>query len=361
MARPNKPWFRKDIGWWMVTLNGQKIRLAQGRENKADAERAFHELMAVRPQRPDSHSARVCDLAEAFLGFARQNEYSDDTYRNYSFYLMSFCESQGDHLARDVIPYHVTEWATSLKKPHGKRKPKRWNDTTQYNAKRTVFRLFSWATEEGLLANNPIKKLRRDKPKSKRRCLTEAEYTSLLRGARRPFRIFLWSLMETGARPSELRRLKWTDVKGDRFEIKAHKTAKKTGKNRVIYLTKRMQRRVSQLRERSRSPYVFVNSRGEPWTGNAIRLQVDRIKERKGLAGDVCAYMIRHTFATWALVRGVDSATLAEMLGHTSTDMIMNVYLHFSDQKQHMVSAAKQATRRPVRPKPAASCGCSGG
>jgi len=60
--------------WWMVTLNGQKIRLARGRENKSDAERAFHELMAVRPQRPDAHDARVCDLAEAFLEFARRKK-----------------------------------------------------------------------------------------------------------------------------------------------------------------------------------------------------------------------------------------------------------------------------------------------
>ncbi len=34
MARPNKIWFRKDVGWWMVNLGGEKVRLAEGRENK---------------------------------------------------------------------------------------------------------------------------------------------------------------------------------------------------------------------------------------------------------------------------------------------------------------------------------------
>ena len=38
MSRPNKIWFRKDIGWWMVTLAGRKVRLAQGREQKKLAE-----------------------------------------------------------------------------------------------------------------------------------------------------------------------------------------------------------------------------------------------------------------------------------------------------------------------------------
>ena len=323
MGRRNKPWFRKDIGWWVTNIGPKQVRLAKGKSKgdraaEQEAKRAFHELMALRPKRPEAHDARVCDLAEAFLDFAHRQRYADDTYRNYSFYLMSFCDFHGFRPAREIIPHDVTNWITSPKKPHGKRKPKPWNDTTEYNAKRTVFRLFSWANEEGLLAGNPLKGMRREKPKQKRRCLTETEFGTLLGGARRPFRVFLWSLMETGARPCELRRLKWSDVKGDRLVIGYHKTAKKTGKERVIYLTERMKRRVEQLRERSSSPYVFVNSRGTPWTGNAIRLQVDRIKKRKSLAGDVCAYMIRHTFATWALIRGVDPATLAEILGHSS-------------------------------------------
>jgi integrase len=138
-------------------------------------------------------------LGEAFLEFARRKDYAPDTYRNYRFYIMGFCEFRGFRLAAEIIPHDVTEWIAA----------KNWNDTTEYNAKRTVFRLFSWAKDEGLLAVNPLKGMRREKPEANRRCLLEHEYCSLLRGARRPFRAFLWSLMETGARPSELRRLKW--------------------------------------------------------------------------------------------------------------------------------------------------------
>ncbi|MGA2033339.1 MAG: site-specific integrase [Thermoguttaceae bacterium] len=352
MARPNSIWFRKDIGWWMVTLNGQKIRLAKGKENKSDAERAFHELMAVRPQRPDTLDSRVCDLAEAFLEFAKNKKFSPDTYRNYRFYLMGFCGCAGYRLAREVIPNHVTNWLTA---PKENGDPKEWNDTTQYNAKRTVFRLFSWAKEEGLLAKNPLAGMTREKPEPKRRCLTEGEYCSLLRGARRPFRVLLWSLMETGARPSELRRLKWDEVNGTKCTIRKHKTAKKVRKPRVIYLTERMQKRLNQLRKRSTSSYVFVNSRNEPWTANAVRLQVDRIKKRCGVADDVCVYLVRHTYATWALVRGVDPASLAEILGHADTNMIMEVYLHLADQKVYMSDVAERAARRPGRPKPPAN------
>jgi hypothetical protein len=47
MARPNRIWFRKDIGWWMVTLGGKKIRLVEGKNQRKLAEQKFRELMAV--------------------------------------------------------------------------------------------------------------------------------------------------------------------------------------------------------------------------------------------------------------------------------------------------------------------------
>ena len=50
MPRPNKVWFRKEVGWWMVTLAGEKVRLAQGKANKKQAEQKLHELLAVRRQ-----------------------------------------------------------------------------------------------------------------------------------------------------------------------------------------------------------------------------------------------------------------------------------------------------------------------
>lgn len=342
MGRRYKPWYRPDCGWWVTNIGRKQFRLAKGKDNQAEAERVFHELMALRPRRPDAWNARVCDLVDAFLRFTALAKYADDTRRNYEFYLQKFSEFRGHVLGAEAIPQHVTDWIQSNE----------WNETTAYNAKRTVFRVFSWAVEQGLLTKNPLAKMKRENPEITRRCLTRSEYCKLLGGARRPFRVFLWSLMETGARPSELRRLTWNQVRADRFRIENHKTRKKTKKPRVIRLTKRMRRRIEQLRARSKSKYVFVNSLGEPWTGNAIRLAVDRIKKRQGLADDVCVYMIRHTYATWALVRGVPAATLAEILGHRNADMIMRVYSHLAEQDDHMEAAVEQAAGRLVSPTP---------
>ncbi len=67
MARPNKIWFRKDVGWWIVTLGGQKVRLTQGRSNRKPAEQKFHEINATQARPPEASDDRVADRG---LGFA---------------------------------------------------------------------------------------------------------------------------------------------------------------------------------------------------------------------------------------------------------------------------------------------------
>ena len=234
MGRRDKPWFRPDIGWWVTNVGGKQFRLAKGKKRerskaKAEAQRAFHELMALRPQRPDCLQCPRLRLGGSLSGFRPQEEVFCGHHSELRLLPDELLPDVPGILSRPERSFRndVTNWLMS---PKDDKTPRVWNDTTEYNAKRYAFRLFSWATEEGLLAKNPLKGLKREKPETKRRCLTEPEYCSLLRGARRPFRLFLWALMETGARPSELRRLKWNEVRENTFVIEKHKTAKKTGK-----------------------------------------------------------------------------------------------------------------------------------
>ncbi len=287
MPRPNKVWFRKDTGWWMVTIAGKKVRLAQGRKNKKAAEKKFHELMIARHESPDVADARVADLIEAFLGFA-QKRYAADTYRNYRFYGQKFAEACGQRSVSELKPFHVTKWID--------RHP--WNETSERNARRVAHRVMTWAKEEGLIAANPLAGMKSPRAKTRQRALTEQEFRTLVAASHGRLRIFFWALRMTGARPSELRRLQWEHVRDDRWVLQEHKTGNKTRKARVIYLTPAMQRLMKFLRDRSISKFVFVNTRGRPWTSNALRLAMGRIRKRHALADDVCTYLVRHTFGT---------------------------------------------------------------
>ena len=335
MPRPNKPWFRAATDWWMVKIDGRQMKLAKGKKNKTAALKKFHELMAARTELPESVDARIADVCEAFLGFSSKN-HAPDTYRNYRFYIQSFCDTSGLLPVLELRQFHVSRWIEA----------KEWNETSRHNGRRFVFRAFSWAVGEGILEKNPLAGMKKGKPKPRKRALTDEEYLSLIRATDGCFRAFLFALRQTGARPKELRTLTWEQVREDRLVLWEHKTDEATEAPRVIYLNEPMQKMMLVLRKRSNSDHVFLNSRGRPWTTNAVRQRIQLLREKLGLANDVCAYLFRHTFGTNAVMNGVDIATVAELMGHSSTEMVNKVYLHLADQQSHLQSAIEKATAR---------------
>ena len=216
MARPNRIWFRKDIGWWMITLGGKKVRLAQGKENKKLAEQKFHELAILQARVPEAPSARVADVIESFLAWAKRHR-SEETLRNYVWYGQQFSEHSGYLLVSELKPIHLTRWIDT----------KQWGQTTEHNARRSLHRAFSWACEEGIIPANPLKGIRCPKGRVRERIMTREEYTVLMKHGGKAFRRLLFTLRHTGCRPKEARLLKWSQVQGDHWVLREHKSCPK--------------------------------------------------------------------------------------------------------------------------------------
>lgn len=339
MARPNKVWFRKDIGWWMVTVGGRKIRLAEGRANKKLAEQKFHELKAVQARPAESSDARVADVIDGFLAWSKLHR-SSETNRNHVYYGQKFSEHIGYLKATELRPHHLTTWVDT----HA------WGQTTQRNARRSIYRAFAWAVEEGLLAGNPLRGMKCPAARIRQRAMTDVEFRTILKASKRDFKVLLFTLRATGCRPKEARTLTWNQVREDRWVMPQHKTAYKTGKPRVIYLIKPMQKLMRVLRRDAdqrpdANQHVFINARYRPWTVNAMRLRMQRVKRRLNLADDLCPYLARHAFGTAAVMNGVDPLTVAELLGHNSLEMVRRVYCHLAGEHVHLNQVAERATR----------------
>ena len=101
---------------------------------------------------------------------------------------------------------------------------------------------------------------------------------------------------------------------------------------------------IEKLRNNSSSKYVFVNTQGKPWTKNAIRLQITRLRRKLGL-DPVTAYMVRHLFGTQAIMDGTDVVTLSELMGHEDLTLIKNVYTHLAKRPDYLKNALAKATR----------------
>src|SRR5690606_35712005 len=94
---------------------------------------------------------------------------------------------------------------------------------------------------------------------------------------------------------------------------------------------------------------LFLNSRGKPWTSNAIRCQMRFLRDKLDLPSGVCAYAFRHTFTTDALESGIDTSTVAALLGHTSTAMIDRHYGHLDQRSHHLKQSMHQAAAKRAR------------
>jgi len=286
---------------------------------------------------PESADMRVATVCEYFLQWSQRHR-APRTYEGYRFYVQKFSEACGYLLVTELRPYHITRWID------GKKQRKSvWGPTSQFNAVRTALRIFNWAVKEKLIKENPIKGMERPRQRSRRTWMKPEEFRALRRTASPTFRLLLIALWQTGARPTELRNLTWDQVQEDFFFLPEHKTEYKVQKPRVIYLSPRMKRIIRFLRSRSKSKYVFVNCYGQPWTANAVRLQIQRLKKKLNLREELCAYEIRHAYGAQALVNDVPIATVAELMGHQDTTMICRIYGHLADQTDHLRAAAAKA------------------
>ncbi len=88
---------------------------------------------------------------------------------------------------------------------------------------------------------------------------------------------------------------------------------------------------------------IFRNTKGRPWTKDSINCRFQRMKKK--LNRPCCAYAIRHSFATEGLKSGMDSLTLAQLMGHADTSMLAKHYAHLSRNPEYL---REQANR--IRP-----------
>lgn len=336
-----KPFFRAFDGWWYaqvrVGAKRKQIKLVKGKDNEQEAYRAFcrviadHEGEAPKPQA--TTVATVCDL---FLAHSeKQNK--PDTFTLYRYYLQDFCETHGRRMAVELKPFHVSRWLDSHPKWKGSRA----------NAIEAVKRAFGWATDEGLLTKNPIQGVKKPAKGRRDRIVTREERETILAAIKdRPFREFVLAMQETGCRPSEVARVTAADVNLDAglWVLKDHKTARKTRRPRVVYLTPAMIELSRRLVAVNPEGAIFRSPRGNrPFSRNNIRCRFRRLREKLPQLAGVVAYSYRHTFATEALANGVGIAQVAELMGHTSTEMVSSVYGHLAERLSHMRDAARKA------------------
>ncbi|MDR1048550.1 MAG: tyrosine-type recombinase/integrase, partial [Synergistaceae bacterium] len=210
---------------------------------------------------------------------------------------------------------------------------------------RCVAAMRSWIrfaeAEESLEPDSPLPDLP-DKKKLEPRVLNEAEIERLLDacGGTKPLAVRDRALFEIGygcgLRVSEICALKLADLD---FSSKLLRTKGKGGKERLVPFLGGTARSVRAYLDSVRplladkgnaqGGRVFLSFSGRPLN----RQDVWRTLRKRGRAAGVppsrlYPHILRHSFASHLLARGMDMRTLQEMLGHSSI-ATTQVYSHF--------------------------------
>jgi integrase len=219
-----------------------------------------------------------------------------------------------------------------------------WGSSHRHNLLGSLSTAFKWANSTQLIPHNPLASMKRPPKESRgsKAVVDERNHKRLLKTANSALRLFLTVLHETGARPSELARLKAQDVdfKNAVALLSEHKTAEKTGRPRMIVLTPSAVAILRKQAVKHPDGVLLRNARGGHWTKDGIGLAMRRACRKAGVKA--IAYGYRHTFATDALANGVPDATVAALLGHSSTAMLHKHYSHLTARADVLRKAVNQ-------------------
>lgn len=351
MARKAFPWWWEEKQGWYVNHQGQRYRLGDHPEGcpkpkkssrtkrwnyPQQIEQAFDRLKNA--PRAGSEGSRqpeeliyVSQLLQKFLNWSRENR-APKTHQRYFDFLDSFERHWHGLMVSDVSEDHVTQW---LDKHH-------WNSTTKFNALTALKRAFNWCVSNTKLKANPIASMTKPTPQRRTETVTPEEFEKLCEHCLPDFRDIITVSYDSGARPFELKDMEARHLQLDkqRAVIPASE-AKGRRRTRVIYFpTERSMEIIQRLCGKYPTGVIFRNSKGNAWTGSAIKCAFARLDHVLGRR--VTHYSLRHSYVTRKIVAGVDSHVVATLSGHTSTEMIDRVYSAVAKDHEFLLEQARK-------------------
>lgn len=324
MKKRPRPFFRTATGCWYVEIDGMQRRLSRDR---AEADAKYAEIAANLPF--DGH-ADSAEIIFRYLLWVKRHR-SPRTHEWYAYHAAKVIHVACGVPPEEFRPHVVEQCVADLTAPVGN------------GVIRTVKAAFAWACRQGMIERSPLDGLEQTRVSPRDDFVTMEQHKIILAAVHGPARDLIRMAWETGARVQELRgfRVEDYDAENGRLIIERKRAKVKTS-DRVVYLTSEATEIVSRAISGRISGVLLLNSRGRPWTKDAIACLFRSIRKKTGISTHLGAY--RKGFVTRALKNGVDPVTLANLLGHANTNMIASVYSKLHLDPRHMAEAAKKAS-----------------
>ena len=278
-------------------------------------------------------------LVEDYLNDCRARGLSPKTIRtSYHFalnrVLLPFCERQAIRDPKSLDQRALNRLSTELLEKGPSGRPLSRFSVASYLTSINLF--LGWAGREGEIDG----KVRAQTPRLPRRLLEvlSREEIDRLENAAKAERdkLIVRVLADSGLRASELLGLRVRDlIQRDRQYLIM--VQGKGAQERLVPMPPATFRRLQRLaRARASDDRVFLTLKRRdridyaPLSLAGLQQVLWSLGQLAGIERRVYPHLLRHSFATWALSRGMNPIQLAQILGHSSLRMIQQVYSHLT-------------------------------
>jgi len=316
---------------------GRTRRLAIGRHGTVATDVARKEALrrlgeVAKGEDPSSaRNQRLRAPSMAFLCERYLNEHAKvhckpNTARNYGLLIANHIRpALGMFKVADVARADIANFHHSMRE-------------TPYQANRalaTLSKMFNLAELWGLRVDgsNPCRLVPKFKERAKERYLSHGELMRLgqvfseavYNGTESPFVIAAYQLLlMTGCRMSEIQTLKWEYITATHLEL----PDSKTGARRIPFSADAHAVLASLPRTKG-NPYV-IEGRWPNSHNTDLQHPWQRLRKAAGLE-DVRIHDLRHTYASMAVMNGIDLLTVGKILGHSNYQTTER-YAHLADE-----------------------------
>jgi integrase len=186
--------------------------------------------------------------------------------------------------------------------------------------------------------------------------LADAELDALLEHCADPWRGMVFVAARTGLRAGELRGLQWGDIDWPRRKLHVRRNVvagevgtPKNGRSRVVPLTLDAIETLRAIPRKLGVAWVWSSSTGAAVDETTQRQAINAAFVRAGVAATGW-HVLRHTFASHLVMRGVPIRTVQALLGHSTVQMTER-YSHVADDAlvdavELLGATAQERTRR---------------
>ena len=253
--------------------------------------------------------------------------------RRTSFYpIADTCRSASFKIAPGLKTARIRE------KRWGKQKGCAVSVVTVNRALSTLRLIYNYAERCGFQVSSPVKHVEFFRETGRERIISFQEERAYLAVASQPLKDIARIMLDTGMRPEEVFRIERMNVDLGQRTI-MNPIGKTKAVRRKLTMTEEVRSIMKTRTGASDSVYIFPSPDDPERPIGSVRKAHDGAVRRANVEPAFRLYDLRHTYASRAVMAGVDLPTLGALLGHTTIQMTMG-YVHPAEE--HKKEAAKK-------------------